>query len=56
LSAPVLTKALTAGETSSLCYGGAAQQGWRLSMEDASVACVDVEGTGTCRTAPVRHL
>ena len=49
LSAPILTKALTAGETDMLRYGGAAQQGWRLSMEDESVACVDVDGSG--RTA-----
>ena len=49
LSAPVLTKALTAGETGALRYGGAAHQGWRLSMEDESVACVDCDGSG--RTA-----
>ena len=49
LSAPVLTKALSAGETDILRYGGAAQQGWRLSMEDESVACLDVDGSG--RTA-----
>ena len=51
LSAPVLHKALQSGETRSLCYGSAAQQGWRLSMEDESVACLDVDGDGGGHTA-----
>ncbi|KAG2204210.1 hypothetical protein INT46_004583 [Mucor plumbeus] len=45
LSEPIVEKSTHQGKNKSLFYGLSAMQGWRLTMEDAHCAELDVDGT-----------
>ncbi|CAM9244524.1 unnamed protein product, partial [Phaeothamnion confervicola] len=42
LSTPVTDKRTEGGESKTLQYGASEMQGWRRSMEDTHLACLDI--------------
>ncbi|KAG1451830.1 hypothetical protein G6F56_007982 [Rhizopus delemar] len=46
LSEPIVEKSSHSGKNQHLLYGLSAMQGWRLTMEDAHCAQLDLDNTG----------